>query len=521
MMIAIFAVIGLSIVFIFFFIIKIFETYLFLTQKPITIKIEQNGKNSIIKRKLELVLFKKKRKVQSKIFFAKFLEEKENRNLFLKIKFLIDEIYHRITTNTCFLDDFIDFDKLKNAGIFNEKPIFKINIKNREMLERYIEVFKILNNHITFRIIFLLDEITDNDFIKNLIFDNLKEVDYKIILLKDINLKLLQEINKLDLNYKPNKVSRVEIDWSFESLNFKDAKTNFNMEEYIFDDKNIQIKLFKFLNFNDDFKDAKVCYYYTFISKKNKILNFKIAYKLKNEFYNIKFDTNRLFVNYYNKNFINDEFYFSKRYRKMEKIKDNGYTFLMFYFSINLFKDGMFFLVSGMFEETLDKTRLLKLIYNNNLNIEKYFNLKIYINNGEFNDFFNKKLMKLIINEKLNENKKRNKNIQSKYILMISKVFNFDYKKVVNLKSYFEIYKFILKEIFGIEIREEIIYINPKKEHYDKNFKIIFTDSKGKKHGIYVEQNSAFKGLKVGDVIYSNLKVIDLSLIENNAKFCV
>lgn len=525
MMIAISAVIISSLVFTFFFTIKIFETYLFLTQKPITVNIEKNSKNSIIKKKLELILLKKKKKIQSKIFFAKFLEEKENKNLPLKIKFLIDKIYHRITTNICFLDEFIDFDKLKNAGIFNEKPIFKINVRGKEMLERYFEAFKILNSHIIFRIIFLLDETTDNDLIKDLIFDNLKDVDYKIILLKDINLRLLQEINKLDLNYRPNKINKVETDWNFENLKFENIKTTSNMEEHNSCDKNAQIKLLKFLNFNcNDFKDAKVCYYLKSISKQNKILNFKINYKLKNEFYNIKIDkknNKKIIINYFNNNLINDEFYFSKKYKKIEKIKENGFIFLIFYFSINFFKEGAFFLISGASEEIENKTQLLKLIYNNNFKIEKYFNLKIYINNGEFNDFFNKKLIKLIINEKLNENNPKNEEILLKYILMLSKIFNIEYKNIVNLKSYFEIYNFILKEVFGIKVKEEIIHINPKREHYDKNFKIIFTDDKDKKHGVYVEQNSAFKGLEVGDVIYSNLKVIDLSLIENNAKFCV
>ncbi|MDD4111043.1 MAG: hypothetical protein PHS54_05815, partial [Clostridia bacterium] len=321
-------------------------------------------------------------------------------------------------------------------------------------------------------------------------------------------------------------VKRIESDWNIENLEFKAENTNTNMEEYTYQYKNMQIRLLKFLNYySEDFKNSKVCYYLNFNSSQNKILNFRLCYKLKNEFFNIKFELNKIIIDYFNNNLIYDEFSFSQKYKGVEQIKQNGEIYLIFHFSIDVFRfqSGTFSFISGQCTESLaeDKISMLKLIYSNNFKIERLFNLKIYIKNNEFNDFFNKKLIKLLINEKLNENKLINTEILLKYVLLISKIFNFDYKTIVKLKSYYDIYMFILKEIFGIEIKGEIIYINPKSEHYDKNFKIIYVDDNVKRHGIYVEQNSTFKGLEVGDVIYSNLKVIDLSLIENNAKFCI
>jgi hypothetical protein len=50
---------------------------------------------------------------------------------------------------------------------------------------------------------------------------------------------------------------------------------------------------------------------------------------------------------------------------------------------------------------------------------------------------------------------------------------------------------------------------------------MIILDDIGNQHSIYINQNSDFKGLEVGDVIYSNLKVVDLNFIDHNAKLCI
>ena len=106
-------------------------------------------------------------------------------------------------------------------------------------------------------------------------------------------------------------------------------------------------------------------------------------------------------------------------------------------------------------------------------------------------------------------------------ITLLSKLFKLDYKTLVEISSYYELYDFLIRQIFGIKFKDNLIYINPNKNHFDQNFKMIILDDIGKQHSIYINQNSDFKGLEVGDVIYSNLKVVDLNFIDHNAKLCI
>jgi hypothetical protein len=248
-MVAVYAVLILSLTFIFIFINQIFSTIFFILRKnpPIVQAVtKKNNKKAIIKNKLSILLAKKKIKLQSRNFYAKFLNERGYSKLPISIRFLIDEIYFRLCVNTKYLNCYVDYDKLKNAGIFNENPIFKIEVKDKKSLEKYLIALNEVYKYIQFRAIFLLDENNENEAIIDAI--NQSNIDHKIILMKDINIKLLQEINKLNLNFKTEKIidiNSLKNDFSFNNITFN-IKENLNFEEYLSKKDEVHIKLIKF-----------------------------------------------------------------------------------------------------------------------------------------------------------------------------------------------------------------------------------------------------------------------------------
>lgn len=534
-MVAIYAVIILSMVFVLFFIGKIIDAQLYIMKKevkPLKIeKKEHKSKKAIVKKSLVIILTKKKVKLRSKVFYARFLNEKSASKIPVSIRFLIDEIYLRVSVNAKYIDYYVDYDRLRNAGIFNEKPIFKIEVKDRKTLEKTLKAIIEVYKYLDFRTIFLLDEKTENNVIIDLINESLVGIDYKIVLMRDINIKLLYEINKLNLNFTPQKIfneNDLKTDFEFQNIELNRLKTTLNKEEFSCNLKRFQLKMTKFLNFTDlGLEDSKVSYYMSFLNNenRNKIIKFSLNYRLKNDFFNIKMSENNIVVDYADLAKKNDIFHFSNPPKNYDIIKFNKEVFIKFCFHLTVHKDSIqhFFLIPTQNKcVEIDKNELVKLVYNSGLNVEKYFNFKLYIKNNEFNEFFNNSLKKLIIEERLNQNKfSKRFFLPNKICQFFYKTFNCECKKLSQISSYFELYNFIVKDIFGIALNQKFIYINPQKNFYNQNFKFIFIDELGKSHNIYISQNSEFKGLEVNGIVYANLKVIDLNLIEGSAKFCV
>ncbi len=528
-MIAICSIIIFSLLFVALYIKQLIDISCFLSRKE-KIEVKDTSKKAILKKRLELIGASKKYKLQSKKYYAKFLYDKKYSSISISVKFLIDEIYKKLCLNHFLFKYQIDFDMLKNSGIFNEKPLYKINVvDDKKYIENIIFALNEVYKNLEFRAVFVLNEESDNNTIRDLIFQKCKALDYKLIFFKDINLRLLQEINKLDLNYQPYNLESVDLKNNFTSnIKLEKTKSNFMVENYISNCSECDIKLTKFLDFSDnDLEKSNVCYFINILKKsdKNKQLKVNFNYKLKSEFFNLKEEKNKIIIEYFNNKLDDDYFSFNSKIKKYKIVKNKENIFIILYFNLIFDKINSFFYLANKDKDDIceiNKNELLKLIYENNLIIEKIFNFKIYIKNNKFNSLFNNNLKKIIINEKLNKNEENNKFILPKDIIfLLTKVFNFDYKQATKIQSYFDLYQVIVREVFGIKLNGNILYVNPNQEFFSENFKIVFTDKNYIQHGIYVDQNRNAKGLEVDEVFYSNLKVVDLSLIKKNAKLCL
>jgi hypothetical protein len=492
--------------------------------------------------------------MQSRIFFAKFLLTNNYKKIKLSDKFLIDEIYRKVCTNLPLFNMSIDFDRVNNSGIINNKPIYVIypeadENKLKSQIFALYEVYK----RIQFRTLFMLDGNKD-EMICRYIDKNTNDLnykfDYKFISLKDINLKLLQEINKLNLNFDVVDKTSVKDAEDFQCEELKPASDIFKngRQEMQFEDNDLAIKVTKFLNFDDllNFSDSRVCYLANLYnnSDKNKEIKFNVLFKLKDQFFNVKDQKSQFVIEYYSKKTGKDYFYFSNSLFNFEFIKINEVSYVRFNFKVlvNSHSNNQFIVISSNVEceSKLGKIDILKLIFQNHINLEKIFNLNIYTKNPIFNDFFNKKLKNLIILEKLNENKmienkiidknKLNENKlrenglsdRNKLLLNFSKYFNISYKDLASVLSYFQLYNLFVKDVFGIKMKNDLIEINPV--HFRENFKVVIRNpyKNDDCHNILVCQNSDNIGLEIGGVLYSNLKTIDLSLLkEKNIKLSI
>lgn len=480
-------------------------------------------KKCILKKKLKLMLLKKQIKFQSKIFYADFLNYRPYNKMPISIRFLIEKIYKRLSFNYHYLNRNISFDKLLNAGIFNEKVIYKINVDSKEKLEKEIKALSIIYKYIDFRTIFLLDESVDNDLIKKMIYENASTIDYKIVFMKDINLNFLYEINKLNLNYKLKEIAKKIEDFYFFDFEFKNSQIKWNSIEY--KDKSNEVVLTKFIKIEESFKEANQGYFIKFNEiKRNKRVKFNINYKLKSDFFNIEKKNEYFKIKYFNKTLKDDVFYFSQNIKSFEIRKVDRKIFLIMHFTLLLKKnENNYFILSPNFKNLteLNFMQLNDFLFKNNIKIDEFFRYKLFIKDNDFNKFFNRDLKILIIKEKLINNEKFNFSVPFKIKKIIEKNFNIELSKVRKFNSYFDIYMFFIKDFLDIREKSFGISLNPKKEYYNNNFKIIFLSECGKNKSIYVQQNSELKGLEVGDVFYTNLNLIDLTLINKVAKLCI
>lgn len=520
-MIFLYVVIALSLLFVLFFIHQLINAWNFLYSKKTDVKIEKNThvfKKCVIKKKANISLSKKRIRLQSKLFYATFLKYKPYNKIPISIKFLVDDIYKKLYYNHHYFNFDIDYDRLLNADIFNGKLIYKIDVKSKDELEKQIKALSIVSKYIDFRTIFILDKQVDNCLIKKYIYENTSDIDCRIIFIKDINFYLLYEINKLNLNYKVEKIKKEIGEFEFSSFIFSNS-IKWNTKEYY--TQNNEIKITKFINTDACFKESQKGYLIEFDKKiKRKTIKFNISFELKEHFFNIVKNNKSLTIKYFNNSLSDEFFHFNEKIKNFEIEKIDGKIFIVMYFIFHLNTDiKNIFVISSNFRdvENISHTNIKNLIFKKNIALDKILKYNIYIRDNDFNTFFNKDLKKMIVIEKL-EGVKFSLSYKIKKI--IEDNFNIRAYTLINLNSYFNVYNFFISEFLGIKESNSCITLNPKKEYFKKSFKLVFCDS-GIRKSLYICKNNEIKGLEVGEVFYTNLKVVDLTLINRNSKLCI
>ena len=378
-------------IFVFSFLKQIFGAVFFVissnkkTSKQAVI-LPKKTTNQVVKKHLLLSRKKILRNLQTKPFFAKFLYNKECKHLLLCQKFLMNNIYEKLSKNVCQFGERIDFARLKCSGLLYDKPVFLIYApKEENRLNNLIVAIKEVKKHIPFQPILVYETVPK------------VETEFKEIVLQDFNLKLFQELNKINLNY-----------------NFKFNKKIVETKEDFVASKDTIVKRVVCLNENN--KNNLISY--LFKPKKNEKI--EIYIKLKSHLFNIKKEEKGFCVEYFNGEKIN--YYCNKKIIKINSLKINQNNFLLV--KINSQKNAENTIIAGKNEYSF-KQLLLK----EKIELNKKNNIKIFTKNKIFNNFFNYKLPQLI-NLELHQ-KNYLENLKIKYNkIFLSEFLGINYKDV-------------------------------------------------------------------------------------------
>ena len=408
---------------------------------------------------------------QSKPFFAKFLYNCEFSKLKMSLKYLINKIYERVSCNYIFKNYKIDFNKLKNAGFNFNLPIFIINTCEKKYdLKDITDAIEITLKKIKFYPVFLADQNIE-----------LIAKKYKCLVLSDVNLKLLEELNKLNLNYNPLFAHYYPIT---------------NVDYY----SNVNLKIARYVDFLDN-KNIS----YIFEPYGNGYL---YLYLKQNEFYfNIKKLEKSLQINFCN----NKKCFYSCN----DKIQDIfgvnicGISYLCIKISFKKNNKIIFFNTKNI-EDYKNKILIEKIEKN------KLFNLKIYTKNKKFNDFFNIYLPNKIFNEFYEKNYIKPNFIKYNKIFLCE-FLKINYKEIVeNSKTYLELYNFIINRVFKIIKDENKILLNSNL--IDFNYKLCVNYNGTIKH-VYVKKKEE-KDFGGNAIVLSNVSVIDYKSLQKPVIIC-
>ncbi len=453
--------VALSVLFSFCVCLKIFSSIQFVLKKEKLFEqtIFVNKKNEYILKKsyvLQRIFYDN---LQSSSFFFKNLYTKEFNKVCFKTKFLIDRIYRRLLKNVCLFNFDIHFEKLKSCGVLVDKPVFLIKApKIKEEFLRQTYACEVVSKYVSFSPIFVFDN-----------YDEMFECKNKVVL-SEVNPLLFQELCKLNLNYDEKFNCEYKIGSDVE------CDENVKVERHFFE---------------ENLRDVS----YMLLSSSNERVS---LYLKQNEFYyNVKRIENGIEI------VTNEE---RIKYFSTGKILDfSPINYLgINYLKINLkIKKG-----KNLFLSTNNFENYKNLCLKERFYLENLFNLKIYIKNNYFNNFFNHDLKKKILVEIYEKNY-----VKSKKQIPINKnlfcnLLGIEYKKSVeNSFSYLDFYNFLVNEVFGIEIKNTKLKVHPKTL---QSFKICLN---GK--SVAVVQNGG--ETKVDGIVLSNFKFIDLGLVEKNA----
>ena len=446
----------LTLIFVFAFLKQLFLAVLFILERETARNaFKAPKKKAFAKKRYNLLKVIPKRTVQSRPFFAKFLYGKEFFKTSLSTKFLIDKIYRRLSLNQTFLSCEIDFNKIGHAGFDLTKPTMLFNSLRYSQTVLEEAVFEVMKR---------------TSFQPILVSDSTLETNLKQISPLDINLKLYEELCKLDLNYNPNysfEAPKTETDFLFSSeVEIKRFYSKGNLSYRIIPKASEKLTIIL----------AQKNFYFNFYINKN---NLKIVSPLGEE-----------------TNFVSNQ-----KISKAYKINNFGKSFLCVEFNVK--KNFEFLFLNSKHIENYKK-----IVFEDKINKNKLYNLKIYTKNRKFNEFFNIILRKKLVDEfySINYLKQKKVELNRKFI---SEFLKLDYKALVsNSKCYSDLYSFLLNMVLGVNLMGEKLLISPKTQI---PFKICLNYN-GEDKQIYC--GNFMGGKKIESLSLKNISVINLQSLK-------
>lgn len=453
----VYVIIALTLCFVAVFVNKILQCFSFVKKRKVEPQkpVEQPKKKLALKKQAVLHFTKTKKFLCSQKICAKFLFEKQHSSNSFAAKSLANKIYYKLQNNTILFSQNVNFKMLNNAGF--SKPVFILKNPTKTVLEA-VELVKL---HV--------------DFCP--VFQNLGEIETnaKQIFLEDLNLKLFQELCKINLNY-----------CNLFNAKFKLPKTD------VFG---------KVGNVKRVFSCGEISYCLT-ASQNGKV---GVVLRLENEMFNITKQEKNFELNFQNGR--NIKYFSNKKISKVQRIKQNFENFLVVEFSAKL--GEKVFLTHGQEIENFATQTL-----NEKIQFLNLFGLKIYTKNFEFNNFFNKILPCLI------EKQLKQKNFVKQSFEKFSsqkQIANFLGIEADELnKTPLKLFGFIVENVFGIKrVGSKLYVLKPQVFEYK-----IICFFEGVQKQVYVKQSEK-KQLEIGSVVFSNVSYVDLSVLNLPAKLCI
>lgn len=432
---------------------KVEEIYI--TKKP--------NKFQVVKKRSVLTWKRTSKKLCSQKIYAKFLFQKEFKFVSTERKILINKIYFQLSKNHIQFSSNVNFGRLLRSGINSPVYLVKKPKEERKFLNLTFAL-DVLKQRVNFLPIFVLEKPCEIP-------------EFKTICLEDVNLKLLQEINKINLNYDPvfNETAKIS------TLDY-------------FSKNEIEIK--RIISKNNMLS-------YSLTSKEN--TNLCIFIKLKSFLFNIKKEKSAFEITYFNGEKI--KYFCNNLISDFYVLNHNFIPYICV--NLKIIKNCRTLLLCGEEPEKYKNLLLYEKMF-----LENNFNLKIYSKNDKFNNFFNVFLAKKIIDE-IYEKNYLLKNKFSFDKQFISKFLCVSYSDIAKICSPLELRNFIL-ETLGVEIQNGNFWISKKPLF---NFKVVF-GSCGSAKNIFV-QRSEVKQVVIGETKFLGCSKINLNSLSKPATLCV
>lgn len=419
----------------------------------------------VVKQKRILQRKKLKNNFCSVKIFAKFLNEKTYNQVPIGRKILINKIYERVVSNVIQFNANVDFGKLSNAG-FNSCVFLLKKPKEQRKFSNLLFALNVLKQKVYFLPIFVSE--TENEKVEG----------YKNIFLQDFNLKLFEEVCKINFNYDPLFNKKLEL--PFEDFSCK---------------MGIHIK--RILNKNNLIS-------YCFNSKINTSVH--VFIKLDSFLFNLKKENNSFEITYFNNEKI--KYFSNNKILKINSINYNNIPYICIKIKLNKNSDCLLL---------CDKEPIFykNLLLEEKMFFEKSFNIKIYTKNQKFNNFFNFILKNQVKKELYEKNyfKKGNFIFNKRFI---SNFLRENYADIAKIKTGTLLYNHIVENSLGIEIKNGFLKVKKKCEF---DFKlIVYVD--GEYKSIFV-RNEGEKQVKIGETVFLSCNQINLKLLSKPATLCV
>lgn len=458
---------------------------------------------------LQVINFYKNSRSKKNLVAAKI---KSRKFLFLKGEQsrLISNIVYKVENNAPkFFESQIDYQKLKNSGLFENKPIFKIFVSNLDLKnKKKIFVLNSICKKLCFTPILLCRE----DKLVDSIPEKYKNV--KCLNINYLSPQILFELNKIDINYIP-KIEKIT-----EGVYINGEKAdNYRCKNLRLESKQVlklcEVECYRILDFeNAKTIFQKLCFNTTDIiniknsTTKTQKYNLTINIKLDNEFVNIdkvgsKLTIKKLDNRTQDFNFSNDNFnYCIKKYQKN--------VFLSVIFANLKINSGSYSIMSiSTFDKKVKSIKLMLL--ENYCKINILFTLKFNCENKKINKLINENLKEIYLKHYFNLDRPNKYNFDS--LTAVKQIERLTASKF----NSFEFATFMLNNFLGIKQLGSCFKISPKS---DINYFSFELEINNKKYQIEYKQNKQ-KYISYGGLEFVNLDNVNLDFIsENCITFC-